>query len=148
MERRDDCDGCDDDFESRGCKLTVTIVTTVTDRNIHRKSKIIVLKRKAGMQEEESTEPIGTWGRQHLGYIRQYKQVHYTNLLTSGKLHSYLADVDRRAAEFYFRAVTALAEQEGVTEQLKAENQMLWVQKMNNIGSRATEMVNAEIIFA
>ena len=99
-------------------------------------------------QEEESTELIGTWGRQHLGYIRQYKQVHYTNLLTSGKLHSYLADVDRRAAEFYFRAVTALAEQEGVTEQLKAENQMLWVQKMNNIGSRATEMVNAEIIFA
>ena len=99
-------------------------------------------------QEEESTEPIGTWGRQHLGYIRQYKHVHYTNLLTSGKLHSYLADVDRRAAEFYFRAVTALAEQEGVTEQLKAENQMLWVQKMNNIGSRATEMVNFEIIFA
>ena len=99
-------------------------------------------------QEEESTEPIGTWCRQHLGYIRQYKQVHYTNLLTSGKLHSYLADVDRRAAEFYFRAVTALAEQEGVTEQLKAENQMLWVQKMNNIDSRATEMVNAEIIFA
>ena len=99
-------------------------------------------------QEEESTEPIGTWGRQHLDYIRQYKQIHYTNLLTSGKLHSYLADVDRRAAEFYFRAVTALAEQEGVTEQLKAENQMLWVQKMNNIGSRATEMVNAEIIFA
>ena len=83
-----------------------------------------------------------------MGYIRQYKQVHYTNLLTSGKLHSYLADVDRRAAEFYFRAVTALAEQEGVTEQFKAENQMLWVQKMNNIDSRATEMVNAEIIFA
>ena len=99
-------------------------------------------------QEEESTEPIGTLGRRHLAFIRQYKQVHYTNLLTSGKLYSYLADVDRRAAEFYFRAVTALAEQEGVTEQLKAENQMLWVQKMNNIGSRATEMVNAEIIFA
>ena len=99
-------------------------------------------------QEEESTEPIGTWGRQHLDYIRQYKQIHYTNLLTSGKLHSYLADIDRRATEFYFRAVTALAEQEGVTEQLKAENQMLWVQKMNNIDRRATDMVNAEIIFA
>ena len=99
-------------------------------------------------QEEESTEPIGTWGRQHLGYIRQYKQVHYTNLLTRGKLHSYLADIDRRATDFYYRAVSALAAKEGVTEQLKAENQMLWVQKMNNIGSRATEMVNAEIIFA
>ena len=85
------------------------------------------------LQEEESTEPIGTW---------------YTNLLTSGKLYSYLADVDKRATDFYFRTVTALAAQEGVTEQLKAENQMLWVQKMNNIDSRATEMVNAEIIFA
>ena len=100
------------------------------------------------LQEEESTEPIGTWGRQHLGYIRRYMQVHYTNLLTSGKLHSYLADIDKRATDFYFRAVTALAEQEGVTEQLKAENQMLWVQKMNNIDRRATDMVNAEIIFA
>ena len=99
-------------------------------------------------QEEESTEPIGTLGRRHLAFIRQYKQVHYTNLLTSGKLHSYLAGIDRRATEFYFRTVTALAAQEGVTEQLKAENQMLWVQKMNNIDSRATEMVNAEIIFA
>ena len=99
-------------------------------------------------QEEESTELIGTWGRRHLAFIRQYKQVHYTNLLTSGKLHSYLAGIDRRATEFYFRTVTALAAKEGVTEQLKAENQMLWVQKMNNIDSRATEMVNAEIIFA
>ena len=99
-------------------------------------------------KEEESTESIGTWGRRHLDYIRQYKKIHYSNLLTSGKLHSYLADVDRRAAEFYFRAVSALAKQEGVNEKLKAENQMLWVQKMNNIGSRATEMVNAEIIFA
>ena len=99
-------------------------------------------------QEEESTEPIGTWGRRHLAFIRQYKQVHYTNLLTSGKLHSYLAGIDRRATEFYFRAVSALAKQEGVNEKLKAENQMLWVQKMNNIDSRATEMVNAEIIFA
>ena len=100
------------------------------------------------LQEEESTESIGTWGRRHLDYLRQYKKIHYTNLLTSGKLHSYLADIDRRATDFYFRAVSALAAKEGVTEQLKAENQMLWVQKMNNIDSRATEMVNAEIIFA
>ena len=99
-------------------------------------------------KEEESTESIGTWGRRHLDYLRQYKKIHYTNLLTSGKLHSYLADIDRRATEFYFRAVSALAKQEGVNEKLKAENQMLWVQKMNNIDSRATEMVNAEIIFA
>ena len=99
-------------------------------------------------KEEESTESIGTWGRRHLDYLRQYKKIHYTNLLTSGKLHSYLADIDRRATEFYFRAVSALDKQEGVNEKLKAENQMLWVQKMNNIGSRATEMVNVEIIFA
>ena len=107
-----------------------------------------LLPNLVSTQEEESTEPIGIWGRQHLDYIRQYKKIHYTNLLTSGRLHSYLADVDRKAADFYFRTVTALATQEGVTEQLKADNQMLWVQKMNNIGSRATEMVNAEIIFA
>ena len=99
-------------------------------------------------KEEESTESIGTWGRRHLDYIRQYKQVHYTNLLTSGKLYFYLEDIDRRATDFYFRAVSTLAAQEGVTEKLKAENQMLWVQKMNKDGSRATEMVNAEIIFA
>ena len=99
-------------------------------------------------QEEESTEAIGTWGRQHLAYIRHHKQVHYTNLLTSGKLHSYLDEIEKRATDFYFRTVTALAAKEGVTEQLKAENQMLWVQKMNNIDRRATDMVNAEIIFA
>lgn len=99
-------------------------------------------------QEEEVTVPIGAWGKRHLAYIKQYKRVFYTNLLTSGKLHSYLANIDKRAATFYFRAVSALAAQEGVTEQLKADNQMLWVQKMNNIGSIATEMVNAEIIFA
>ena len=99
-------------------------------------------------QEEEVTEPIGVWCKRHLAYIKQYKRVFYTNLLTSGKLHSYLTNIDKRAAALYFRAVTELAAQEGVTEQLKADNQMLWVQKMNNIGSIATEMVNAEIIFA
>ena len=99
--------------------------------------------------EETASSDIGAWGRKHLAYIRQHKPILYTNLLTGGKLSSYLANIDRRASEMHLRAViTILAEKEGVTEQLKAENQMLWVQKMNAIDSAVTEMVNEEIIFA
>ena len=82
-----------------------------------------------------------------MAYIRQHKSILYTNLLTGGKLSSYLADIDRRATEMHLRAVTILAEKEGVTEHLKAENQMLWVQKMNAIDSAVTELVNAEMIY-
>ena len=98
--------------------------------------------------EETASSDIGAWGRKHLAYIRQHKPILYTNLLTGGKLSSYLANIDRRASEMHLRAViTILAEKEGVTEQLKAENQMLWVQKMNAIGNAVTEMVNAEMIY-
>ena len=83
-----------------------------------------------------------------MAYIRQHKSILYTNLLTGGKLSSYLADIDHRATEMHLRTGTILAEKEGVTEQIKAENQMLWVQKMNAIDSAVTEMVNEEIIFA
>ena len=101
------------------------------------------------MPPEESTHSdIGVWGKRHLDYLRQHKQVLLTRLMTEGKLHAYLADIDRRATEMHLRAVTILAEKEGVTEQLKAENQMLWVQKMNAIDSTVTEMVDEEIIFA
>ena len=97
--------------------------------------------------EETASSDIGAWGRKHLAYIRQHKPILYTNLLTGGKLSSYLVDIDRRASEMHLRAVTILAEKEGVTEQLKAENQMLWVQKMNAIDNAVTEMVNAEMIY-
>ena len=86
-------------------------------------------------------------GHRHLRYIRQYKQVLYTNLLTSGKLNSYLADIDEQAEEMFSRLVNDLAEKENVTEELKASDMMLWVQKMNNIRNRATEKVNADIIY-
>jgi hypothetical protein len=90
---------------------------------------------------------IGIWGKRHLRYIKQHHKIRYTNLLTSCKLTAYLADIDEQAEDMFFRLVKQLAEKEGVTEQLKAENQMLWVKRMNNIRNRATEIVNAELIY-
>ena len=95
---------------------------------------------------KEENKSIGIWGQRHLRYIKQHKRVFYTNLLTSCKLNSYLADIDEQAEDMFSRLVKDLAEKENVTEKLKAENQMLWVQKMNNIRNRATEIVNAELI--
>ena len=89
---------------------------------------------------------IGCWGRKHKEYIKQYKPAFYTTLLTQCKLNSYLHDVYVRATEMYDTLVKQLAKQEGVTEKLKATDMMLWVQKMNSIRNRATEIVNAEVI--
>ena len=86
-------------------------------------------------------------GRRHLCYLKQHRIVLYTNLLTSGKLNSYLADIDRQAEEMFFRLVKELAEKEYVTEKLKSTDIMLWVQKMNNIRNRATKIVNADLIY-
>ena len=96
---------------------------------------------------EKENRPIGVWGQRHLRYLKQHRKVFYTNLLTSGKLDSYLADIDKQAEDMFFRLVEQMAEREGVTEQLKAENQIEWVGRMNNICSRAAEIVNAELIF-
>lgn len=90
---------------------------------------------------------IGCWGRKHKEYIKQYKPAFYTTLLTQCKLNSYLHDVDLRATEMYDTIVKQLVKQEDVTEKLKATDMMLWVQKMNNIRNRATEIVNADIIY-
>ena len=95
-------------------------------------------------QEEQ---PIGIWGQRHLRYLRQYRKILYTNLLTSGKMHSYLTGLNKQAEDMFFRLVKQMTEREGVTEQLKAENQMEWVRRINNIRNRATEIVNAELIF-
>lgn len=97
---------------------------------------------------EQETKPIGIWGRHHLRYIKQHKRVFYANLLTECKLNSYLADVNEQAEDMFSRMVKDFAEKENVTEKLKAENQMLWVQRMNNIRNRATEVVNADLIYA
>lgn len=97
---------------------------------------------------EEKQKPIGIWGQRHLRYIKQHKRVFYANLLTSCKLNNYLADVDEQAENLFLRLVKELAEKENVTEKLKAENAMLWVQRMNSIRNRAMEVVNADLIYA
>ena len=96
---------------------------------------------------EQPKVEIGIWGKRHMSYIKQHHKIRYTNLLTSCKLTAYLADIDDQAEEMFFRLVKQLAEKEGVTEQLKADDQMLWVRKMNDIRNRATEIVNAELIY-
>ena len=100
---------------------------------------------KIGEQDEVL---IGVWGQRHLWYLKQYRKVRYYNLLTSGKLNGYLADIDRQAEEMFSRLVKQLAEKENVTEALKAENQMLWVQKMNNLRNAAMEIVSSDLIYA
>ena len=96
---------------------------------------------------EQPKVEIGLWGRRHERYIKQYHKIHYFDLLTSCKLTAYLADIDREAAEMYDRLVKQFAKQEGVTEKLKAENQMLWVARMNNIRNQVQEIVNNELIY-
>ena len=97
---------------------------------------------------EQPKVEIGIWGKRHLKYIENYRPILYTNLLTSCKLTAYLADIDEQAEDMFFRLVKQLAKQEGVTEQLKADNQIMWVQKMNNIRNRVTEIVNNELIYS
>ena len=97
--------------------------------------------------EEENEANIGVWAMRHKRYLKQNHKVRYYNLLTSGKLNSYLADIEQQAQQLFLRQVKDLAEKENITEKLKSENQMLWVQKMNNIRNQATEIVNAEIIY-
>ncbi len=100
------------------------------------------------LQAEEETGYIGVWGQRRLNYLKNYRKVLYYNLLTSGKLHSHLADTEEQAQQLFSRLVKQYAEKESVTEQLKATDQMKWVQKMNNIRNCATEVVNCELIFA
>lgn len=87
-------------------------------------------------------------GQRHKRYLKEFRKATYTTLLTSGKLNSYLADIDGQAEKMLSRLVKQMAEREGVTEQLKADNQLEWVQSINNIRSRATEIVNKKIIYA
>ena len=97
---------------------------------------------------EERTAYIGVWGQRHLRYLKQHRKGLYSELLISGKLNDYLADIDRQAEEMFPRLVKQLAEKEDLTEAIKAENQMLWVQKMNSIRSAAMEVVSNDLIYA
>ena len=97
--------------------------------------------------EEEKEANIGIWEMRHKRYLKQNHKVRYYNLLTSGKLNSYLADIEEQAQNLFSRLVKDLAEKENVTEKLKSDNPMLWVQKMNNIRNQATEIVNEQVIY-
>ena len=96
---------------------------------------------------DQEDKPIGLWGQRHLRYIKQHRKILYINLLTSGKLNEHLADTDKQADNMFSRLVKQMAEREGVTEQFKADNQMEWVDQMNNIRGRAKEMVNTDLIY-
>ena len=97
---------------------------------------------------KEESRHIGVWGQRHLQYLKQHRKVLYSELLISGKLNDYLADLNEQAEAMFSRLVKQLAEKEGLTEALKAENQMLWVQKMNNIHNAAMEVVSNDLIYA
>ena len=96
---------------------------------------------------EQENKPIGLWGQRHLRYIKQHHKVRYTNLLISGKLNGYLSDVDKQAEDMFLGLIKQMTEREGITEQLKVDNQMDWVAQMNNIRSRVTEIINNDIIY-
>ena len=96
---------------------------------------------------EGEQQPVGLWGQRHARHLKQHHRILYYNLLTSGKLNGYLADIDKQAEEMFSRLVEQMAELEGVTEQLKAENQMEWVGRMNNIRNRSLEVINTDLIF-
>ncbi len=95
----------------------------------------------------EEEKPIGIWGQRHKRYLKEHRKAIYTTLLTSGKLHTYLADVEEQAQEMFTRLMKQRAKREGITEKLKAENQMEWVGRMNALCEAVTETVNAELIF-
>ena len=95
----------------------------------------------------EEEQPIGIWGQRHLDYLKQYRKVTYANLLTSGKLNTYLADIDSQAQERSHRLIEGMKQAQGITEQLKAENALEWTGRMNNIRACAREIVEKEIIY-
>ena len=98
--------------------------------------------------DEPEERPIGIWGQRHLRYLKQHHKAVYAELLTSGKLNGYLADLNEQAEDMFYRLVKELAEKESITETLKADNQMLWVQRMNAVRETATEIVNNNLIYA
>ena len=95
----------------------------------------------------EEEQPIGTWGQRHLDYLKQYRKVTYTNLLTSGRLNTYLADIDRQAQERFEKLIEGMKQAQGITECLKEENALEWTGQLNNIRACARETVNEEIIY-
>ena len=102
----------------------------------------------AGDDEPEEERPIGIWGQRHKRYLKEHRKATYTTLLTSGKLNTYLSGINEQAQERFERLIDGMKQAQGITEQLKAENALEWVRRMNNIRACAMEIVNKEIIFA
>lgn len=120
----------------------------ITDERTELKYELVGDYYLIAGDDEPEQEPIGIWGQRHLRYLKEYHRVRYANLLTSGKMNVYLADIDRQAEEKFERLVKQMADAEGISETLKANNQMEWVRRMNSIRNRAIEIVNTELIFA
>lgn len=97
---------------------------------------------------EEENKPIGIWGQRHLQYLKKYCRITYLNLLTSGRLNAYFADIDKQAEDMFFRLVEQMKQAQGITEQLKAENALEWTGRLNNIRACAREIVEEEMIYA
>ena len=95
----------------------------------------------------EENKPIGIWGQRHLRYLKEYRRITYTNLLTSGKLNSYLSDVDQQAEDMFSHFIKQMTKREGLSKRIKVENQMEWVGRMNNIRNRTVEIINTNLIF-
>lgn len=97
---------------------------------------------------EEENKPIGIWGQRHLQYLKKYRRITYLNLLTSGRLNAYFADIDKQAEDMFFRLVEQMKQAQGITKQLKAENALEWTGRLNNIRACAREIVEEEMIYA
>ena len=120
----------------------------ITDKRTGLKYELVGDYYLIAGDDEPEERPIGIWGQRHTRYLKEHHKMVYYELLTSGKLNDYLADLNEQAEEMFFRLVKELAEKEGITERLKAENPMFWVRRMNNVWQTATEIVNHELIYA
>ena len=110
----------------------------------HEENGYLIPDLRLPVEEEKS---IGTWGQRHLDYLKQYRKVTYTNLLTSGRLNAYLANINEQAQERFERLIEDMKQAQGITEQLKAENNLEWIGRLNNIRACAREIVNSEIVY-
>ena len=119
----------------------------VTDERTGLKYELIGDYYLIAGEDEPEQEPIGIWGQRHLRYLKKCHRVRYANMLTRGDLNAYLADIDLQAEKLFLRLVKQMADTEGITETLKASDQMEWVGRMNNVRNTAMELVNAEMIF-
>lgn len=120
----------------------------ITDERTGLRYELVGVYYLIAGEDEPEGRPVGIWRQRHLRYIRRYKRHLYSGLLIRGKLNYYLADINEQAEKMFSRLVKQLAEKEGVTEALKAEKQVLWVQKMNNIRNAAMEVVSNDLIYA